>query len=442
MGGHQEGYSRPSDAHVGKPAAYVDQLIINGKGGVHHIWGCDHYKTTLNAMEFKRVYKKRTDMVKDAMSGVPYGDRDAMVKAVVDAIKKGGLFAVNVDIVPTMIGEACHVVLPAATSGEMNLTSMNGERRMRLTERYMDPPGQAMPDCIIAARIANHMERVFRQSGKADVADKFKGFDWKTEEDAFMDGYAKHEKGGEFVTYARLRAMGTNGFQEPATGLESTGAIAAGTSTGKDGEVLKGPAIEAARGKEPVQKTASTVPAPSGDVQRIIGTKRLYADGKFNSKDGKATFASTQWRGLQAPGKQAEKDKFQFLINNGRANLVWQSAYLDRENEFVRDRWPYPFIELNPDDMKDLKLNPGDLVEIYNDNGSTQAMAYPTPTARRKQAFMLFGYPTGVQGNVVSKGVNELVIPNYKQTWGNIRKISDAPESVRGLTFKSKEYSV
>jgi ABC-type glycerol-3-phosphate transport system permease component len=30
----------------------------------------------------------------------------------------------------------------------MNLTSMNGERRMRLTERYMDPPGQAMPDCF------------------------------------------------------------------------------------------------------------------------------------------------------------------------------------------------------------------------------------------------------------------------------------------------------
>lgn len=27
-------------------------------------------------------------------------------------------------------------------------------------------------------------------------------------------------------------------------------------------------------------------------------------------------------------------------------------------------------------------------------------------------------YPTGVQGNVVSKGVNELIIPNYKQTWG------------------------
>jgi arsenite oxidase large subunit len=396
MGGHQEGYSRPSDAHVGRPAAYVDKLLIEGKGGVHHVWACDHYKTTLNAMEFKRVYKKRTDMVKDAMNAVPYGDRTAMVNAIMDAIRKGGLFAVDVDIVPTKIGEACHVLLPAATSGEMNLTSMNGERRMRLTERYMDPPGQAMPDCIIAARIANHMERVFRGMGKADVADKFKGFDWKTEEDAFMDGYHKHEKGGEHVTYERLRAMGTNGFQEPATSFA-------------DG--------------------------------KIVGTKRLFADGKFGGKDGKATFMATQWRGLQAAGKQAEKDKFAFLINNGRANLVWQNAYLDQDNEFVMDRWPYPFIEMNPQDMAEIGLKNGDLVEVYNDNGSTQAMTYPTPTAKRKQAFMLFAYPTGVQGNVVSAGVNEFIIPNYKQTWGNIRKIADAPEGVRHLSFKSKEYA-
>ena len=105
-------------------------------------------------------------MVKDAMSAVPYGDRKAIVDAIVAAIKQGGLFAVDVDIVPTQIGQACHVWLPAATSGEMNLTSMNGERRMRLTERYMDPPGEAMPDCLIAARIANNMERVFREHGQ------------------------------------------------------------------------------------------------------------------------------------------------------------------------------------------------------------------------------------------------------------------------------------
>ena len=396
MGGHQEGYSRPSDAHVGRPAAYVDSLLIGGKGGVHHIWGCDHYKTTLNAFKFKQAYKKRTDIVKDAMLTAPYGDRDAMVKAIMAAIKKGGLFAVDVDIVPTKIGEACHVWLPAATSGEANLTSMNGERRMRLTERYMDPPGQAMPDCLIAARIANQMERVLRGQGKAKYADQFKGFDWRTEEDAFMDGYHGHEKGGQFVTYERLRAMGTNGFQEPAIDF-------------KDG--------------------------------KLVGTKRLFADGKFNSKDGKATFMETKWRGLQAPGKEAEMKKWPFLINNGRTNIVWQNAYLDQENEFVMDRMPYPLIEMNPADMTELKLKQGDLVEVYNDNGSTQAMVYPTPTAKRKQTFMLFANPNGVQGNVVSPGVNEFIIPNYKQTWGAIRKLADAPEGVRNLSFKSLDYT-
>jgi arsenite oxidase large subunit len=290
-------------------------------------------------------------MVKDAMMTAPYGDRPAMIKAIVDAIKNGGLFAVDVDIVPTKIGEASHVWLPAATSGEANLTSMNGERRMRLTEKYMDAPGQAMPDCLIAARIANHMERVLREQGKADIADHFKGFDWKTEEDAFMDGYHQHEKGGEFVTYARLRNMGTNGFQEPAVGLEG-GAVAAGAPAG------------------------TTTGAAAG-VERIIGTKRLYTDGKFGSKDSKAKFMETQWRGLQAPGKEAEMKNFPFLINNGRANVTWQSSYLDQDNEFVTDRMPYPYLQMNPQDMDELRLKQGDLVEIYNDNGRPRPWSIP-----------------------------------------------------------------
>jgi arsenite oxidase large subunit len=395
LGGHQEGYARPGDAHVGRPAAYVDQLLIAGDGGVHHIWGCDHYKTTLNAHEFKRVYKRRTDMVKDAMNAVPAGDREAMVGAIVNAIRQGGLFAVDVDIVPTKIGEACHVILPAATSGEMNLTSMNGERRMRLTERYMDPPGQALPDCLIAARIANHMERVLREMGDGAYADQFQGFDWQTEEDAFMDGYHAHAPGGAHVTYERLRAMGTNGFQEPAVSFEGG---------------------------------------------KIVGSTRLYTDGVFSTDDGRARFMDAPWRGLEAPGKEQQKATYAFLINNGRTNHVWQSAYLDVQNDLVMDRWPYPFIEMNPEDMAQIGVAEGDLVEVYNDAGATQAMVYPTPTARRGQTFMLFAYPAGVQGNVVNAGTNELIIPNYKQTWGNIRKIADRPAVTNHVTFKSQEY--
>jgi arsenite oxidase large subunit len=67
-------------------------------------------------------------------------------------------------------------------------------------------------------------------------------------------------------------------------------------------------------------------------------------------------------------------------------------------------------------------------------------LSQPTPTAMRKQTFMLFANPSGVQGNVVPAGVNEFFIPNYKQTWGAIRKISDAPEALKRHSFKSMEY--
>ncbi|MGC9369753.1 MAG: arsenate reductase (azurin) large subunit [Paracoccaceae bacterium] len=394
LGGHQEGYYRPSDAHVGRPAEYIDQFLIRGLGGVHHIWACDHYKTTLNASEFKRVHKRRSDMVKDAIDAAAGGTREQVVDAIVAAINAGGLFVVDVDIIHSQIGQNAHVILPACEANEMNLTSMNGERRMRLSERYMDPFGNSRPDCLIAAGIAQNMERVLREMGNDAYADQFKGYDWETEEDAFMDGY---NKGNPDVTYERLRAMGNNGVQEPVVGYENG---------------------------------------------QLIGTERLYADGTFDRhgrEDKKALFCAAGWRGWQAPGKAREKAAHKFWINNVRANIFWQNQFLDQENDFIQDRFPHPFVEMNPDDMVDLGLNPGDLLEIVNNNGVTQGMAYPTPTAKHGQVAMVFGSPAGSQGNVVNPGVNELVLPDYKHCWGDIRKIADATPETRAISFKSKE---
>ncbi len=395
LGGHQEGYYRPSDAHVGRPATYIDQLLIRGGGKVHHVWACDHYKTTLNAAEFKRVHRRRANIVKDAMDASATGTREQQVEAIVAAVNAGGLFVVDMDIIHSQIGQNAHVILPAAESNEMNLTSMNGERRLRLSEKYMDPPGQAMPDCLIAAGIARHMERVLREMGHDEYADKFKGYDWKTEEDAFMDGY---HQGNPDVTYDRLRAMGNNGVQEPVVGYEGG---------------------------------------------KLVGTERLYADGKFDRhgrEDKKALFCAAGWRGWQAPGKAQEQKSFRFWINNVRANIFWQNQFLDQENDFIQDRFPYPFVEMHPDDMAELSLNPGDLIEIHNENGATQGMAYPTDTAKRGQVAMVFGSPAGSQGNVVNPGVNELVLPDYKHTWGDIRKLADATPRAKAVSFKSKEY--
>ena len=395
LGGHQEGYMRPAEGHVGRPAANLDQLIIAGAGKVHHVWATDHYKSTLNATAFKQAYNRRTNMVKQAMDDAAGGDRQQLVDAIVAAVEAGGLFSVNVDVVRSQIGVAAHVILPAVESGEMNLTSMNGERRLRLVEKYMDGPGVARPDCLIAAGMAQHLQRVLKADGRAGYVAQFSGYDWASEEDAFTDGF--YANTGKIVTYDRLRAMGNNGVQEPVTDYQSG---------------------------------------------KLIGTKRLYVDGKFGTDDGKARFCAGAWRGLQAAGKVAQRNNHAFLINNGRSNLNWQNWFLDVDNDFVADRYPYPFIEINPDDMQGLGIAAGDLVEIYNDVGATQAMAYPTPTARRGETFMVFASPHGAQGNVINAGVNELQLPNYTQTWANIRKLADRPATVAHLSFKSKECQV
>ena len=395
LGGHQEGYYRPSDAHVGRPAEYVDQLLIRGGGKIHHVWACDHHKTTLNASEFKRVHKRRADMVKEAMDAAAGGTREQLVDAIVGAVNGGGLFVVDVDIIHSQIGQNAHVILPACEANEMNLTSMNGERRLRLSEKYMDPYGNSRPDCLIAAGIAQNMERVLREMGEEAYADQFKGYDWQTEEDAFMDGY---NKGNPEVTYERLRAMGNNGVQEPVTGYA-------------DG--------------------------------KLIGTERLYTDGQFTRhgrEDKKALFCAAGWRGWQAAGKAREKENHKYWINNVRANIFWQNQFLDQDIDFIQDRFPYPFIEMNEQDMADEGIAAGDLIEISNGNGATQGMAYPTDTAKRGHVAMVFGSPAGSQGNVVSPGVNELVLPDYKHTWGNIRKIANATPRVKAVSFKSKEY--
>jgi anaerobic selenocysteine-containing dehydrogenase len=166
-------------------------------------------------------------------------------------------------------------MLPAAHPGEMNLTSMNGERRMRLSERFMDPPGSAMPDCLIAAAIANTLKRMYEAEGKSDMAARFAGFDWKTEEDAFNDGFrqagqagvgpidSQGGKTGNLVTYARLRAMGNNGVQLPAKSFEGG---------------------------------------------KLIGTEMLYMDGKFDTADGKAQFkpARVDWPAEAGGGSEGE----------------------------------------------------------------------------------------------------------------------------------------
>ena len=405
MGGHQEGYVRPP--YPAERPIFVDQEIIAGKGRTMTFWGCNSFQTTLNAEAFRNTVLHRSEIVKEAVRKLRGGTTQQIVDAIVDAVmNKGGLFVTMIDLYPTMIMDAAMIALPAAHPGEMNLTSMNGERRMRLSERFMDAPGVAKPDCLIAADIANTFKAMYAREGNAAMAARFAGFDWKSEEDAFNDGFRRAGRPGAepidsqggptgyLATYDLLRKAGTNGVQLPIKEVK-------------------------------------------GD--KLIGTEMLYTDYKFDTKDGKAQFKLSPWPGLM---KQiaAQKAKYRFFINQGRVNEVWQTGYHNKYDPHVKDRYPMGIIEMNPDDAKELMVQAGDIVELYNDYGSTYAMAYPEDAIKRNQTFMQFGWFNGIAGDVTTDAVDRNYVPAYKVTWANIRKIGGGDKFQKTTSFKSRRY--
>lgn len=404
MGGHQEGYARPP--HPTGEKLYNDQEIIAGKGMIYTAWAVNPFQSTLNAEQFRETILRRSEVVKQALRANRGATTQQMIDVIYDAVSnKGGLFVVNINLYPTMMAEAAHLMMPATHPGEMNLTSMNGERRLRLSERFMDPPGTAKPDCLIAADIANALKAMYAKEGNAKMADRFKGFEWKTEEDAFNDGFrlmgAKdvggeiHSQGGDtghLATYGLLRAAGNNGVQLPIK------------------EVRNG---------------------------KLVGTEMLYTD-KFGTDDGLAQFMPSPWKGL-FKAVQAQKDKYRFWVNNGRINETWQTMYHDQYNPRVMERWPMAPVEMNPDDAKELGVASGDIVEIYNDYGATYAMVYVEPAIKRNHVFMQFAHTNGIQGDVTTEAVDRNVLPDYKHTWASIRKVTSRTYRSTA-SFKSRHY--
>ena len=375
MGGHQEGYVRPPYPGP-RPAPFIDQEIMAGEGKMLTVWACNAFQTTCNAEAYRETIIRRTNVVREALAKLRGADAATLIAAILDAvINKNGLFLTTIDLYSTKMSAVSHLMLPASQSGERNLTSMNGERRIRLSEKFMDAPGASQPDCLIAAKIANRLRDLYNQDGNLPMAKRFSGFNWQTEEDAFNDGFRKPEgidsqggSTGSLVTYQRLKALGNTGVQLPVKKI---------------------------------------------DNNKLVGTEMLYLDKKFDTDNHRAKFLPSPWRGLL--GKvAAQKEKYAFWINNGRVNEIWQTAYHDRYIEFRRKRYPMAFIELNPEDAQQLNIESGDIVEIKNDYGAVFALAYIEQDIKPKQSFMLFGHPSGVMGDLTTDAVDQNVVPYYK----------------------------
>ena len=75
-----------------------------------------------------------------------------------EILDQAGLFLVVQDIFLTETAQYADVVLPAATWGEKTGTFTNADRTVHLSDKAVDPPGEARPDFDIFVDYARRMD--------------------------------------------------------------------------------------------------------------------------------------------------------------------------------------------------------------------------------------------------------------------------------------------
>jgi len=235
------------------------------------------------------------------------------------------------------------VVLPAATWGEKLGTFTNVDRTVHLSERAVDPPGQARADLDIFLDYAHRMD--FRdRDGNPLIT-------WAGPEDVF-EAWKRCSAGRPCdytaITYAKLR--GGSGIQWPCT-----------------------------------------ADAPDG-------TERLYLDGRFNTDPGYcetygqdlstgAEFTAEEYRARQPGGRaflhavdyqpspEVPSDEYPLLLTTGRTVYQFHTRTKTRRAPQLNAAAPEVWVELNAADADRLGIGAGDLVGIASPRGAIQARA-------------------------------------------------------------------
>lgn len=251
------------------------------------------------------------------------------------------LFLVVQDLFHTETTEFADVVLPAATWGEKTGTFTNADRTVHLSDKAVEPPGQARPDLDIFLDYARRMN--FRDSAGAPLPA------WHDAESAF-EAWKRCSAGRPCdytgITYAKLR--GGSGIQWPCT------------------------------------------------AERPEGTERLYADGQFWSTPdycesyGKdlitgAPLEPTEYRALNPSGKavikaaeylpphESPNPDFPFSLITGRTLFHFHTRTKTGRAPQLRAAAPDVWVEMSLKDAAEQNISEGDVVNVKTPRGMIRA---------------------------------------------------------------------
>ncbi len=270
---------------------------------------------------------------------------------------------------PTPTTEFADLVLPAAIWGEKEGTYTNSERRVSKANRACDPPGEARADFDIFLDLATTL-------GVRDEI--FPG--WRTPRDAF-DEWRRVSAGRlcdySGMTYAAIEANG--GIQWPF----------------------------------PEGEPGTQSPEPS---------RRLYADGVFQTPDGRARLLPVQWE----PFPEQPTDDYPFVLNTGRTVEHWHTRTKTANVPILERLSPRAWVEMNPRDARGLRLKARDRVDVVSRRGRMRGVELRvTETIAPGEVFVPFHYAEA-NANTVTQSAFDPVSrePNYKQSAVRVERAS------------------
>jgi arsenite oxidase large subunit len=424
-GGHQEGYAggadypleAATDTYEGnKIPNYIDQHMADGEVKIYHVIGANPLGMTNSAQ-----WSRETILAKQAVLPSPQtADTDTVIANFKERMDKGGMLLFAQDIFPNLTTRNADLVLPAATWGEMPGARWNGERRLRLSDRFMDPPGEAKPDWWVIAQVAKKLG--------------FQGYDWKDENAIFEEAAGlPHDYD---VTSLRQQ------LQEESVAHESHQAVVvAAKIQGKTAhDVMR------ALGTDGVQ-----LPARLDADGNVIGTPRIHTSGKFDSKSGKAMFLRVGWDTAEAIWDKLKPDTAagEFWLVNGRIEEIWQTMYTDLRKPEVVGRWPSNIVEINPADATKLGVQSGDSVSLASDRiarkedgqydtGTLTAVAYVSDIVPTGVLFTNFAYPDQWCNNVAPRLMHPVnPVTPFKLARAKLTKLG-ATDLAQQITFQPR----
>jgi anaerobic selenocysteine-containing dehydrogenase len=270
---------------------------------------------------------------------------------------------------PTPTTGLADLVLPAAIWGEKEGTYTNSERRVSKVNAAVAPPGEAHTDFNIFLALAERL-------GCKDTL--FPG--WSEPRDAF-DEWRRVSAGRlcdySDMTYAQLESCG--GIQWPF----------------------------------PQDAASDEASSPSG-------ARRLYADGRFETEDGRARLLPTRW----TPFPEQPNAEFPLILNTGRTVEHWHTRTKTGAISILQRMSPRAWLEMNPQDANRLNLRAHDRVEVISARGRVSRVELRvTEIVAPGQVFLPFHF-VETNANQLTQSAFDPISrePNYKQCAVRVEK--------------------